>query len=158
MRSEKQTQCLDLLYYILYLVNGIKLTLAAMTKILSFRDLIVYKKAYSLAMELFEISKSFPKDEKYSITDQIRRSSRSVTSSIAEGWAKRSYLKAFVYKLTDSLGEEFETEGWLDYTRDCKYITLGTHNRLMSEYDEVRRMLISMINNPEKFCSSRQND
>ena len=124
-----------------------------MSQINSFRDLIVYQKAYKLAMEIFEISKLFPKEEKYSLTDQIRRSSRSVTGAIAEAWAKRKYIKAYVYKLTDSLGEEHETEGWLDYSRDCKYISYGIHERLMNEYDEVRRMLISMINNPEKFCS-----
>jgi len=118
----------------------------------SFKDLIVYQKAYKLAMEIFEISKDFPKEEKYSLTDQIRRSSRSVTSNIAESWAKRRYEKAFVSKLTDSLGEEYETENWLDYSKDCKYIKEETHQRILSEYDEVRKMLISMINNPEKWC------
>ncbi len=122
-----------------------------MSKILSFRDLVVYKKSYRLAMEIFELSKSFPKEEKYSLTDQVRRSSRSITSNIAEAWAKRSYPKAFVYKLTDSLGEEFETEGWLDYSRDCKYITEGVYSRMSVGYDEVRRMLSSMINDPDKF-------
>ena len=123
-----------------------------MSKIESFKDLIVYQKAYKLAMEIFEISKSFPKEEKYSLTDQIRRSSRSVTACIAESWAKRRYERAFVNKLTDSLGEEFETEGWLDYSKDCKYIQKETHEKFLSEYDEVRKMLISMINNPEKWC------
>jgi len=123
-----------------------------MSKVGSFKDLIVYQKAYKLAMEIFEISKSFPKEEKYSLTDQIRRSSRSITSCIAESWAKRRYEKAFVSKLTDSLGEEYETECWLDYTNDSKYIHIETHERILSEYDEVRKMLISMINNPEKWC------
>jgi four helix bundle protein len=118
----------------------------------SFKDLIVYQKAYKLAMEIFEISKDFPKEEKYSLTDQIRRSSRSVTSCIAESWAKRRYEKAFVSKLTDSLGEEYETENWLDYSKDCKYIQIETHDRILSEYGEVRKMLISIINNPEKWC------
>ena len=89
-----------------------------MGKIESFKDQIVYQKAYKLAMEIFGISKSFPKEEKYSMTDQIRRSSRSVTSCIAESWAKRRYVKLFVNKLTDSLGEKLETEGWLDYALD----------------------------------------
>jgi four helix bundle protein len=102
--------------------------------------------------EIFEISKSFPKEEKYSLTDQMRRSSRSVTSCLAESWAKRRYEKSFVNKLTDSLGEENETEVWLDYSMDCKYIQKETHKRLLSEYDEVRMMLISMINNPDKWC------
>jgi four helix bundle protein len=123
-----------------------------MSKVGSFRDLIVYQKAYKLAMEIFEISKSFPKEEKYSLTDQMHRSSRSVTACIAESWAKRKYEKAFISKLTDSLDEEFETENWLDYSRDCKYIPVEIHKRIISEYDEVRRMLISMINTPEKWC------
>ncbi len=123
-----------------------------MSKVGSFKDLIVYQKAYKLSMEIFEISKSFPKEETYSLTDQIRRSSRSVTSCIAESWAKRKYEKAFVSKLTDSLGEEYETENWIDYSKDCKYINKDVHKRILSEYDEVRKMLIAMINNPEKWC------
>ena len=123
-----------------------------MSKIESFKDLIVYQKAYKLAMEIFEISKSFPKEEKFSLTDQIRRSSRSVTSCIAESWAKRRYEKTFVNKLTDSLGEENETEVWLDYSKDCKYIKKKIHETLLSEYAEVRKMLISMINNTDKWC------
>ena len=124
-----------------------------MSKVGSFKDLIVYQKAYKCAMEIFEISKTYPNEETYSLTDQIRRSSRSVTACMAESWAKRKYEKAFVSKLSDSLGEEYETEGWLDYYHDCKYITHETHNNLLEEYDEVRRMLLSMINNPEKWCS-----
>jgi four helix bundle protein len=123
-----------------------------MSQINSFKDLIVYQKAYKLAMEIFEISKSFPKEEKYSLTDQIRRSSRAVTSCLAESWAKRRYEKAFVNKLSDSLGEENETEVWLDYSKDCQYILPETHSKLISEYLEVRKMLISMINNPDKWC------
>jgi four helix bundle protein len=123
-----------------------------MGKIGSFKDLIVFQKAYKLAMEIFELSKEFPKEEKYALTDQIRRSSRSVTSCLAESWAKRRYEKSFVNKLTDSLGEENETEVWLDYSIDCKYIQKDTHDRIMYEYDEVRKMLISMINNPDKWC------
>ncbi|HZK08105.1 MAG TPA: four helix bundle protein [Bacteroidales bacterium] len=103
-------------------------------------------------MRIFEITKNFPKDERYSLTDQIRRSSRSVTSNLCEAWAKRIYVKSFVSKLSDSLGEEYETEGWLDYSKDCGYIDAHLHFDLMNQYDEVRKMLISMINNPEKFC------
>jgi four helix bundle protein len=124
-----------------------------MSHVNSFKELIVYQKAYKLAMEIFMISKDFPKEEKYSLTDQIRRSSRSITSNIAEAWAKKRYPKSFVSKLTDSLGEEYETEVWLDYSRDCEYIQNETHDRILNEYDEVRKMLISMINNPEKWCS-----
>lgn len=122
----------------------------------SFKELIVYQKAHKLAMDIFVLSEKFPKEEKYSLTDQIRRSSRSVSSCIAESWAKRLYIKAFVNKLTDSLGEEYETEDWLDYTRDCKYISEEEHQKLISEYDEVRKILISMINNPEKWCFNQE--
>jgi four helix bundle protein len=124
-----------------------------MSQISSYRDLIVYQKAYKLAMEIFEVSKGFPKEEKYSLTDQIRRSSRSVTSNIAEAWAKKRYIKSFVNKLSDSLGEEYETEVWLDYSKDCKYIPELTYNDLIARYDEVRKMLISIISHPDKWCS-----
>ncbi len=123
-----------------------------MATIKSFRDLIVYQKAYEVAMQIFEITKAFPKEERYSLTDQIRRSSRSVSSNITEAWAKKIYIKAFVSKLSDSLGEEYETEGWLDYSRDCGYINSDTHSNLIAQYDEVRKILIWMMNNPDKFC------
>jgi len=124
-----------------------------MTQINSFKELIVYQKAYKLSMEIFELSKTYPKEEKFSLTDQIRRSSRSVTSNIAEAWAKRRYVKSFINKLSDSLGEEYETEVWLDYSRDSEYISILKHDELMKEYDEVRKILISIINNPDKWCS-----
>jgi four helix bundle protein len=98
-----------------------------MSRIESCKDLIAYQKAYKLAMEIFELSRGFPKEEKYSLTDQIRRSSRSITSNLAEAWAKRRYEKSFLNKLTDSLGEEFETEVWIDYLKDCGYIKKETH-------------------------------
>jgi four helix bundle protein len=123
-----------------------------MSQIGSFRDLIVYQKSYDLAKEIFNITKKFPKEEKYSLTDQIRRSSRSVSANIAEAWAKRIYIKSFVSKLSDSLGEEYETEVWLHFSKDCEYIDIETRDRLMKGYDEVRKMLISMMNNPDKFC------
>ena len=104
-------------------------------------------------MEIFEVSKDFPKEEKYSLTDQIRRSSRSITVNIAEAWSKKRYVKSFVNKLSDSLGEEYETEVWMDYSKDCKYITELTYNDLITRYDEVRKMLISIINHPDKWCS-----
>ena len=103
-------------------------------------------------MEIFEISKSFPKEEKYSLTDQLRRSSRSVTSNLAEAWAKRRYEKSFINKLTDSLGEEHETEVWLDYSKDCGFLKKETHESIVNEYLEVRKILISMINNSDKWC------
>ncbi len=118
----------------------------------SFKELIVYQKAHKLAMEIFEISKEFPKEEKYSLTDQIRRSSRSVSTCIAESWAKRRYIKHFISKLTDSLGEEYETEDWLAYSFDCQYINEDIYKYILGGYDEVRKMLISMVSNPEKWC------
>ena len=118
-----------------------------------FRDLIVYQKSYKLAMEIFEMTKSFPKEEKYSLVDQVRRSSRSVPANIAEAWVKRKYPKSFVSKLLDSLAEEAETEVWIDMSKDCKYIDDQLHNSLLERYQEIAKMLNSMINTPEKFCN-----
>ena len=118
-----------------------------------FRDLIVYQKSYKLAMEIFEITKTFPKEEKYSLIDQMRRSSRSVPANISEAWAKRKYPKSFVSKLIDSLGEESETEVWIDMSKDCKYIDGQQHKSLLEKYQEVAKMLHSMINSPDKFCN-----
>jgi four helix bundle protein len=117
-----------------------------------FRDLIVYKKSYALAMEIFETTKSFPKVEKYSLVDQVRRSSRSVPANISEAWVRRKYPKSFVSKLIDSLGEESETEVWIDMSKGCKYIDEQTHKSLLMKYQEVAKMLSSMINSPDKFC------
>ena len=114
--------------------------------------MIVYQKSYKLAMEIFEITKSFPKEEKYSLVDQIKRSSRSVPANVSEAWVKRKYPKSFVSKLLDSLAEESETEVWIDMSKDCKYIDNLVHKSLLSQYDEVAKMLNSMINNPDKFC------
>ena len=122
-----------------------------MVKINTFRDLIVYQLSFQLAMEIFEISKTFPKEEKYSLTDQIRRSSRSVSSNIAEGWAKKLYPKHFVSKLTDSLGEAYETEVWLDFSLACGYINQEQYNHLTEKYTEITKMLNGMILSPEKF-------
>jgi len=116
-----------------------------------YQDLKVFKLAYKLAMEIFEISKSFPKEETYSLTDQIRRSSRSTTVNIGEGYRKRKYPKHFSSKMTDVHGECTETQIWLDFARDCKYINEEIRNKIYKEYKEVGRMLGSMINNPEKF-------
>jgi four helix bundle protein len=118
-----------------------------------FRDLIVYQKSYTLAMEIFEITKTFPKEEKYSLVDQVRRSSRSVPANISEAWVKRKYPKSFVSKLLDSLGEESETEVWIDMAKDCKYIDEQLHKSLFDRYSEVAKMLSSMINSPDKFCN-----
>jgi len=117
-----------------------------------FRDLIVYQKSYKLALEIFEITKTFPKEELYVLVDQMRRSSRSVPGNIAEAWVKRRYPKSFVAKLLDALAEEAETEVWIDMSLDYKYIDENLHNSLIVRYQEVAKMLNSMINTPEKFC------
>ncbi|MDZ7742756.1 MAG: four helix bundle protein [Bacteroidota bacterium] len=114
--------------------------------------MIVFKKAYEVGMEIFEITKNFPKEEKYSLTDQIRRSSRSVTSNIAEAWAKRIYVKSFVSKLSDSLGERIRIRGLVGLFQRLPIINTETYNSLINKYNEVRKMLIAMINSPEKFC------
>ena len=120
-------------------------------RINSAKELEVYKKAYSIAMKIYEISKSFPKEEKYSLTDQIRRSSRSVCLNLREAWAKRRYVAHFISKLTDCDGENSETDSSLDFARDCGYITNKQHKLLSSEIIEIGKMLGAMINNPEPF-------
>ena len=118
-----------------------------------YKDLKVYQLAYKLAMEIFEITKSFPKEERYSLTDQIRRSSRSVAANIAEAWKKRVYPKMFVSKIIDAAGEAGETEVWLDIAKDAEYLSIGKHKELSEGYDEVNRMLYGMFEKPEKFCT-----
>ncbi len=117
-----------------------------------FRDLIVYQLSFKLACEIFELSKTFPKEEKYSLTDQIRRASRSVPANIGEAWSKRRYPKVFVNKLTDSDGESNETTIWLDFALEHKYLNKLRHNYLIEKYSKVGKMLGSMINKPDKFC------
>ena len=120
------------------------------------RDLKVYQLAYKLAMEIFEASKSFPKEEKYSLTDQIRRSSRSVAANIAEGFRKRQYPKMFLSKLADADGEATETQVWLDFARDCEYLETKHQAELQKRYEEVGRMLGKMMSMPEKFIPTNQ--
>ena len=115
------------------------------------KDLMVYQRAYALAMEIFKLSKAWPLVEKYGLTDQIRRSSRSVCANLREGWAKRRYEAHFVSKLTDADGENSETDTWLDFARDCEYLSMEDHRRLTSECQEVGAMLGSMMNNPAPF-------
>ncbi|MBN2900125.1 MAG: four helix bundle protein [Clostridia bacterium] len=122
-----------------------------MAKIYSHKDLEVYKLAYKLAMEIFEFSKSFPKEEKYSLTDQIRRSSRSAAVNLPEAWRKRKYPKHFVSKITDSEGEASETQSWLEFSKDCGYISEEISQRLDKEYDKLLGMLVNMRNNPGKW-------
>ena len=115
------------------------------------KELEVYKKSYALSMEIFELSRKFPAEERFALTGQIRRSSRSVTMNLREAWAKRRYEAHFVSKLTDCDGENSETDTSLDFARDCGYITNDQHARLTDLNHEVGRMLGSMLNNPQKF-------
>ena len=120
-------------------------------QIKSAKDLVVYQKAYKLAMAVFEISKGFPPEERYALTGQIRRSSRSVCLNLREAWAKRRYEAHFVSKLTDCDGENSETNSSLDFARDCGYITAQQHAELTGLCEEIGKMLGSMINNPASF-------
>ncbi|MES2996720.1 MAG: four helix bundle protein [Verrucomicrobiota bacterium] len=117
----------------------------------SFRDLRVYQSALDLAHRIFLLSGSFPKDERYSLTDQIRRSSRSISANIAEAWGKRRYPAAFVAKLSDSLGETFETQTWLDHSLRCGYMLETQHNDLDAICVHIGAMLRSMENKAESF-------
>jgi len=117
-----------------------------------YRDLRVYQLSYGLAMEVFHDSKQFPKEEMYSLTDQLRRASRSIPGLIAEAWRKRRYEKTFVAKLTDAWGEQGETEVWLDMSSECGYLPPERHAYYRKKYEEVGKMLYSMIEQPEKFC------
>jgi four helix bundle protein len=116
------------------------------------RDLRVYQLAYKLAMEVFRCTKTFPEDERYSLISQMRRSSRSVAANIAEGYRKRQYPSMFASKLADSDAEATETQVWLDFARDCGYLSIARHENLTKGYEEVGRMLNGMISNPGKFA------
>ena len=117
----------------------------------SHKDLKVYQASFSAATEIFDISIAFPKDEKYSLTDQIRRSSRSVSANLAEAFRKRRYEKAFVSKQSDSEAEAAETQVWLDYSLECGYITKEIHNRIDAEYERIIGKIVMMIYHPEKW-------
>jgi len=121
-----------------------------------FQDLLAYKKSFALAMKIFEITKTFPKEETYSLTDQIRRSSRSVPVTIAEAYRKRIYPKHFHSKLTDSDGENSETQVWLEFALACKYISEPIYQELISESLEIGKLINYMILNPEKFGSKKE--
>jgi four helix bundle protein len=117
-----------------------------------YRDLKVFQLAYTLAMDLFEITKAFPQEERYSLVDQIRRSSRSVPANIAEAWKKRIYPKMFISKIMDAAGEAGETEVWLDVSKDAGYLSAEIYKKFMGGYDEVNRMIYGMMDKHEKFC------
>jgi len=116
-----------------------------------FKDLMAYRKAFQLACDIFEVTLKFPKEEKYSLTDQIRRSSRSVCANLAEAYRKRDYLKYFLMKLTDCQGENSETLVWLDFSIHHKYITDDEYKYLAEMNCEVGKLLSYMMNNPDKF-------
>lgn len=118
----------------------------------SFRELEVYKSSRQLSKEIFEISKRFPKEEMYSLTDQVRRSSRSVGAQIAEGWGKRRYEKHFVSKLTDADGEQLETQHWIEVALDCGYLTKQQGDDLLNHCFSIGRMIGSMIAKSSTFC------
>ena len=120
-------------------------------RIVRHQELDVYKNAFDSAMQIFEITKHFPKEEVYSLTDQIRRSSRSVCANIAEAWRRRRYEAAFVSKLNVAEGEAAETQTWLEFTVKCKYLDRETAKKLYQDYDSIIAMLLSMGNNPEKW-------
>jgi four helix bundle protein len=115
------------------------------------QDIEVYKKAFEAAMEVFLLSKSFPRDETYSLTDQIRRSSRSVCANLAETWRKRRYEAAFVSKLNDAEAEAAETQTWIEFAVRCKYLSREKGKVLFRTYDEVISMLVAMINNSNSW-------
>ena len=117
----------------------------------SLKNMKVYRMAYDAAMEIFEMSKKFPREEKYSLVDQIRRASRSVCANIAEGYRKREYPKHFALKMTDADSEASETTVWLDFAKDCGYIDSGIHPGMIDIYSEIGRMLGGMAKTPEKF-------
>lgn len=120
-------------------------------KIRTYRELDVYQVAFESAMEIFKITQSFPKEETYSLTDQIRRSSRSVCANISEAFRKRKYPKAFVSKLSDAEAEAAETQNWLDFSISCKYISKEEHRTLSESYDHIIGKLVNMSRYPEKW-------
>lgn len=117
----------------------------------SAKDLDVYRLAYGLAMDIFRMSKTWPAEEKYSLTDQVRRSSRSVCANLREAWAKRRYEAHFLSKLSDCDGENSETDTWLDFARDCGYVTPDDHQRLTADCRRVGEMLGALLKNPTPF-------
>jgi four helix bundle protein len=118
----------------------------------SFRDLVVYQKTRAVARRFFDLSKEFPKEERYSLTDQGRRSSRSIGAQIAEAWAKRGYERHFVSKLSDADGEQQETQHWVDTALDCGYLTQQVRDELVDELERIGRMLQSMMDKADLFC------
>lgn len=120
---------------------------------MSFKDLLAYQKSFTLAMEIFEVTKNFPVEERYSLTDQLRRCSRSIGANVAEAYRKRRYPAHFVSKLSDSDAENAETQVWLDFAKSCQYLTPQLHESLTSKSEEVGRLLAFVMQNPDKFTT-----
>ena len=118
---------------------------------MDFKKLLAYQKGFDLAMTIFDLSKDFPKEEKYSLTDQVRRSSRSVCANISEAYRKRRYPKHFVSKLTDADAENSETSTWIDFAYECEYLSLDKKVRLNEQVIQIGKLINYMINNPRKF-------
>ena len=125
-----------------------------MAKILSYKELNVYQLAMDTAMRIFELTNKFPKEEKYSLVDQIRRSSRSVCTNIAEAWRKRRYKAAFISKLNDAESEAEETRVWLEFCQKCKYLNDSVVQKLDISYDEIIGKIVRMIHSPEDWIIS----
>lgn len=117
------------------------------------RELKVYQLAFQSAMDIFKITETFPKEEKYSLTDQIRRSSRSICSNLAEGWFKRRYLAAFINKLTDSVQEASETQTWLEFSLACGYIEKAVFDQYFDQYEHIIAQLLTMERKADSFCT-----
>jgi len=121
-------------------------------RVQSFRDLRVYQSAFELQQEIFRLTKEFPREELYSLTDQVRRASRSIGGNIAEAWHKRRYVASFVSKLTDADGEQAETQHWLDSSLACGYVLPDRHATLLEKCKDIGRMLGAMLADPESWC------
>ena len=118
----------------------------------SYRDLEVYRLSQEVTREIFLMTRDFPRNERYSLTDQVRRSSRSIGAQIAESWGKRRYVNHFISKLTDSDSEQFETQHWIDVAYENEYITEEIHDQLITKLNSIGKMLNSMIDKAERFC------
>jgi four helix bundle protein len=125
-----------------------------MAAIRSFRDLEVYRLALAQAGRIFEASKGFPKEERYSLTDQIRRASRAVNAMVAEAWARRAYPAAFVNKVNEAMGEAMETQAWLDHALECQYINDAEHREMDDAWQHVGAMLNRMMQRCDDFCKT----
>ncbi|MHC4216093.1 MAG: four helix bundle protein [Planctomycetota bacterium] len=135
--------------------DGTELVTKPIARISSVRDLEVYRLAFQVAMEIFEISKNFPDHEKYSLTNQIRRSSRSICTNLSEGWRKRRYRAVFINKLSDSGQESAETQTWLEFALTCGYIDRAQFDELDEKYEHIFAMLATMERKADSFCKAR---